>query len=316
MELSVGVIENNVDPEKLGRCQVRIFGMHPDDRDEYPTDDLPWAVILTSTSNVADQGSTFTLENGDFVAVGFFDPEKQKPVVLGSFARFVNATPDFTVGFSDPNGVNPDSGWTGESTIPRLARNENIDQTIIQDKKDNRTTGVDCAGTTWDEPETQYAAEYPHNKVIKTRHHVIEMDDTDGAERVHVHHKSGSSIEIHPNGDAVVITKGSHYDMVEGDYDEVAKGDRNCRSENGLNVGVGGAMTTDVGGAMTTDVGGAMTTDVGGAMTTDVGGAMTTDVDGAMETTVASTITVSATGNITITSTGTVTVQGSSIALN
>jgi hypothetical protein len=276
MDIHIGVIENNADPLKIGRCQVRIFGLHTEDRDEYPTADLPWAVMLNPFTNVADQGMTFTPENGDYVAVSFFDPEKQKPLILGTFARYIDETPDFDSGFSDPNGVNPDSSYTDESSIPRLARNENISQTIIQDKKDNRTTGVSCVDESWDEPETPYDAEYPNNKVIATKDHIIELDDTDGAERVHIYHKSGSSIEYHTNGDVVELIKSKRYVIVTSDGNVKIGGDYNVHIDGDQNKEIGGDENKEIGGS--------------------------------------STITI--TGNAEVIATGTVTIQGASIALN
>ena len=43
-----GVVENNNDPLKLGRLQVRIFGIHTDDKDELPTEALPFAEVANS----------------------------------------------------------------------------------------------------------------------------------------------------------------------------------------------------------------------------------------------------------------------------
>lgn len=56
------------------------------------------------------------------------------------------------------------------------------------------------------EKKTEYAAKYPHNKTITTSSgHVLELDDTPRAERIHVYHKSGSYVEIFPDG--TIITK-------------------------------------------------------------------------------------------------------------
>ena len=40
-----GVVEDRVDPLKLGRCRVRILGYHTDKKgiDHIPTNTLPWA---------------------------------------------------------------------------------------------------------------------------------------------------------------------------------------------------------------------------------------------------------------------------------
>jgi hypothetical protein len=54
------------------------------------------------------------------------------------------------------------------------------------------------------EKPTEYAAKYPYNKTITTESgHVLELDDTPKAERIHVYHKSGSYIEIFPDGSIV-----------------------------------------------------------------------------------------------------------------
>ena len=37
------IVENNVDPKKAGRVQVRIYGLHSPFSDETPIEDLPWA---------------------------------------------------------------------------------------------------------------------------------------------------------------------------------------------------------------------------------------------------------------------------------
>ena len=56
------------------------------------------------------------------------------------------------------------------------------------------------------EKKSEYAAKYPHNKTITTESgHVLELDDTPRAERIHIYHKSGSYVEIFPDG--TIITK-------------------------------------------------------------------------------------------------------------
>jgi hypothetical protein len=56
------------------------------------------------------------------------------------------------------------------------------------------------------EKKTEYAAKYPYNKTITTESgHVLELDDTPKAERIHVYHKSGSYVEIFPDGS--IVTK-------------------------------------------------------------------------------------------------------------
>jgi hypothetical protein len=52
----VGIVEDNGDPKGLGRCRVRIVGHHNADREELPTEALPWAYPLTPITNSAIGG--------------------------------------------------------------------------------------------------------------------------------------------------------------------------------------------------------------------------------------------------------------------
>ena len=85
------------------------------------------------------------------------------------------------------------------------------------------------------EKKSEYAAKYPYNKTITTTGgHVLELDDTPKAERIHVYHKSGSYIEIFPDG--TIITK-SMKDSVSVTVDNhaisVEKGDIQILSNEG-----------------------------------------------------------------------------------
>ena len=107
--------------------------------------------------------------------------------------------------------------------------------------------------STWSEPPSPYAAQYPHNKVQQTESgHVIELDDTPGAERVHVFHRSGSFIEFHPDGTVVcknmkdgytltmanqhVKVAGKCHVAVDGDATLYVKGDAHIQSDSDVNV--------------------------------------------------------------------------------
>lgn len=105
----------------------------------------------------------------------------------------------------------------------------------------------------WSEPSTAYAAQFPYNKVTQTESgHIIEYDDTPGAERIHIFHRSGSFIEMHPDGkvvyksmghgflvsmaDQYVKVKGTCVISVDGDASIYAKGELNLQSDKDINV--------------------------------------------------------------------------------
>jgi len=85
-----GVVEDRDDPEKLGRCRVRIFGWHTEDTKLLPTNELSWALPMQSVTSAAASGVGSTpigIVTGSWV-VGFFldGDEAQQPVIMGTIA--------------------------------------------------------------------------------------------------------------------------------------------------------------------------------------------------------------------------------------
>jgi hypothetical protein len=78
----MGVVEDNEDPDKLGRLKVRIFGYHPPkNTNKVPTTDLPWATVVVSASL---PGAYARLDIGEWVFGFFIDgKDAQEPAVLG-----------------------------------------------------------------------------------------------------------------------------------------------------------------------------------------------------------------------------------------
>ena len=69
----IGVVESNADPLHVGRCRVRIYGVHNDDVDAVPESALPWAscVVPTTEDGVSGLGRSPGLKPGAMV-FGFF----------------------------------------------------------------------------------------------------------------------------------------------------------------------------------------------------------------------------------------------------
>ncbi len=67
------------------------------------------------------------------------------------------------------------------------------------------------------EPDSKYKARYPYNNTVTTRSgHIVEFDDTPGSERVQIFHKSGSYIEILPDGTIVTKSVKDHIQLAFG----------------------------------------------------------------------------------------------------
>jgi len=101
-----GVVEDRKDPLLLGRVKVRCIGFHTDDKDEIPTDELPWAQVISPITSAAISGIGTTpigLIEGSHV-FGFFRDgrEGQEPVVLGSCIGIPSIISNRNKGFFDP----------------------------------------------------------------------------------------------------------------------------------------------------------------------------------------------------------------------
>lgn len=177
----MGEVVDINDPKQLARIKVRIYGIH-DDTDLIKDDDLPWAQVVTSIT----EGGTNGLGNPLGIQVNalvfgiFLDGgDSQLPLIFGSLPKY--------------EGDKRDTPSTN-----KLARGENT-----------LTKSVSVSGA----PGDPYAAVYPNNKVTQTTSgHVIEIDDTPDAERIHIRHKSGSFIEFHPDGSIVIKGNGVYID--------------------------------------------------------------------------------------------------------
>lgn len=83
----VGVVEDRDDPLKIGRCRVRVVGLHTEDKGVLPTEDLPWAlpIMPITSANMSGVGSSpVGLLPGTWVMVIFRDADQQFPVMLGT----------------------------------------------------------------------------------------------------------------------------------------------------------------------------------------------------------------------------------------
>lgn len=226
----VGVVERINDPLKLGRCRVRCVGWHTDNKQLLPSDSLPWAQSLLPPNNT----NPYPPREGDMV-IGFFtDGENaQDPIIIGALPGIPITAANPQQGFSDPRSsaelaaapVKPDESATSyprkldEPTTSRLARNDSdYPSAINAAKKAKKASKV--------EPDSYYAAKYPYNNVYESESgHALEFDDTKGAERIHLYHRSGSYVEYGPLGDRAERIQRNKYTVVAGDEAVYIKGD-------------------------------------------------------------------------------------------
>lgn len=82
-----GCVESRADPLMLGRCQVRIVGLHTHDKVLLPTKDLPWAHPMGPITSASMNGigwSPTGVVQGTWVIVIFLDEYQQQPIMLGT----------------------------------------------------------------------------------------------------------------------------------------------------------------------------------------------------------------------------------------
>lgn len=241
----IGVVEDRQDPIKLGRCRVRCVGWHADNKMQLPTDMLPWAMPAYPVNGV----NTYSPKEGEMVFGFFADGESaQSPVMLGVFPSIplkeTNRQDPFVDGRTqeqlDSAPVKPSETKINyprkldEPTTSRLARNDSDYPSPINESKASKKLAKV-------EPASYYAAQYPYNNVVETESgHAIEFDDTPGAERVHIYHRSGSYIEWAANGDRTERIEKDKFTVVVGNDKVYIQGDVNVEIDGNYNVDVTG----------------------------------------------------------------------------
>jgi len=300
----IGFVESRNDPIKLGRVKVRCVGWNSDNKMQLPTDALPWAQISLPSNGI----NTYAPKEGEMVFGFFMDGEMaQQPIVLGAFPSIPLKAANIQEAYSDPRTSaelasaprTPQSktyktDGTGititeksqannyplnldEPTTSRLARNDSdtITKTFIQERKDNKVTGIPTATSSWNEPETKYDSVYPYNNVMETESgHIVEYDDTPGKERIHVAHRNGSFTEWYPDGDRVEKITKDNYSIVMKDDNVFIMGNCNITIQGNAEVYVKKNATIKVDGNVGVEVGGNYEEQVGGTYSVQAGGNM------------------------------------------
>jgi len=262
----MGVIEEIVDPRKEGRVKVRAFNIHGT-IEEIPTENLPWAIVCWGGYD-----PNFHLYLNDWVFGVFIDgPEAQQPMVLGLI-------PTQTTRVIDPDadgyGALPLNDFEnqmgpnefGQPRNSKTHRGEYLNETYIGDMDKLRVKGIQGAQGTdeWEEPGPYAKPEYPYNRVIETAKHRIEIDDSEGNERITIHHNSGSYIEIGDRGttkhksihDKYEINDENQYVYIGGTSNVVIKGNAYVKVEGNKTEEVMGDYTQLIHGDHMMSVGG------------------------------------------------------------
>lgn len=219
----IGVVENVDDEEMGGRVQVRLNGIHEQDKTLLPTKFLPWArLFMQPTTSTSDKGlgrSPTGIEVGTtFLGISLDDMHRKIAIC-------------FTWYGSD------ETGW---SQVHPLAKGEESE--LSKKIAESVLTGMEfSASNKLDEPVINRVTTYPNNDVEASRGGLeAEIDNSNDKVRTTTSHPSGAYTNLDPEGrETIKVTqrlkmilglcveyvKGSRFLSVVGDCVRIAKGD-------------------------------------------------------------------------------------------
>ena len=303
----MGVVENRNDPLFLGRCQIRIFGWHTENKSAIPSEDLPWAqpVLPSNSSTVIG-----TPKEGD-MAFGFFSDGSlgQFPIFLGVFPGIPSTNSIPSKGFSDArtqdqldnapvkavkstilqtSGVSVKSQnktqyprVLNEPNTSRLARNETTANTIMDFRKSNWIKADSTGGSKWKEPYPGYNTVYPFSNTNETESgHIMQFDDTPGNERIMLAHRTGSTFEMYNSGTKLEKIVKDNYTIVHGSDFCHVEGKLELSVENVAKIRIKGKTTIEIDGDVDWKIAGDMNLSVGKSLNIKTGQNMSTEVVG------------------------------------
>lgn len=146
----LGCVENRIDPLKLGRCQVRIVGLHTEDKTILSTDDLPWAYPMMPINSASISGlgwSPTGVVPGSWVICIFLDPDNQQPIMLGTIGGIPSTKTVAFINDATNNVISADD--TGELVDPKGDVLTDVVDTIIASETPSEST-VQSTGTKYE----------------------------------------------------------------------------------------------------------------------------------------------------------------------
>lgn len=231
----LGIVEDNLDPEKSGRVKVRCFGLHTENLNKISTDSLPWALVGVSTnSSSSDIGS---ISIGTCVYGIFLDAmEQQIPFVT-------NVVPGLHIGINNKIGFNnfkENPPKEGDHTGNIHSRVHNIPDRVYYADRDSAN------GANISEPKQKRKPKYPSNiATVTDGGHIIERDDTPSQERLCIQHIDGSYIEMNQEHNMILKTINDMMVFCQN-YNQSVEKDRNIAVQGNDNLKVMGNKTVDL----------------------------------------------------------------------
>tara|TARA_R100000234_G_C5003143_1_gene181255 strand:+ start:1707 stop:2948 length:1242 start_codon:yes stop_codon:yes gene_type:complete len=304
-----GVVEDIQDPQQLGRVRVRCYGYHTANKNQLPTEDLPWSIPITPVTSASVSGigeSATGLLPGSWV-VGFFRDGNtaQDPVVLGSIpsTSFTERNEDENIGFSDPDKKTPRKPGTPD--IPQMATVRYDQSDFYINKKSLREEQIPLSTKpvldtiesgediiqfeqnperqTWSSIDIDATTKpvYPYNHVQEYgAGHIFEVDETKSRERITRTHKTGTYDEYTADGSRTLMVKGHDYKVIFKDEKVYIKGACNLTIDQDCNTFIKGDYNLEVEKDFNVRVGGSLKRKIQGNKLTEVKGDQNINISG------------------------------------
>tara|TARA_R110000824_G_scaffold54975_1_gene151554 strand:+ start:347 stop:1738 length:1392 start_codon:yes stop_codon:yes gene_type:complete len=233
-------VSDNQDPEKRGRVRVNCV-------DLYGASESPWALPCFPFYGGRDCGFFSIPPIGSLVWLECEEGHVGYPIYTGGFFPLI------TDGHSSDGSFTEDSEefQNEPSSAPAHGRGD--------------YDGMDFGGMKGNQgvPYSAFEGEYGQVTILQTpKGHVLEFDDTDGAERIQIHHRVGSHIEILPDGTVHIIAEGNILTKSEAHKQNIY-GDRTSEVMGSSSDVINGDFSTKLGGDSSYIVGGGSTIETG-----------------------------------------------------
>jgi len=234
-----GVVEDRYDKELLGRCRIRVLGVHDqlkvkDPLNGIPTEELPWTEPCYGLfeGSISGNGAWSVPLQGSYVFVFFENGNWMQGRYFLSAPGMPELPPNGEEGFNDPHEEWPDKDWLVESDLHRLMKRDLLDKTsLLMVKVPSVDVGVSVAiGGTWDEQNPMYQTRYPFNTVVHAHSGIYtEIDNTSYNRRYHIYHPSNSYLEIGETGKMVLRNNDDRWDItVKNKMEHIIEAHHRC----------------------------------------------------------------------------------------
>lgn len=271
-----------------------VWGFFIDDNEEHFVVCGTLPSIPSEVMMVDEEGR----EHSRSANIGFSDPRRASPgdydgTPDGSYPEHNNQRVESVRASLDDAPRRPEDDTAHRYPLPDYIGKPSLNKlalgvkTWLLEERQSRIKGS--------EPASPYGAKYPYNRVYESESgHVVEYDDTPGAERVMISHRKGTFMEYHPTGDSVYHVIKDYYETIEnsiwryvgvnehvdigGDYTllvnnreegsrlyiKVTNGDMTIEVDNNISMKAGDNISIEAGGTISISSGSDTNMDAGG----------------------------------------------------